>query len=75
MPMCKPALLVVTLFQFMWTWNDFLTPLIYLTNQRNFTLALGLRFFQSQQDGTTRNYLMAASTLMVIPVILLFLFA
>ena len=74
LPLCKPALMVVGLFQFMGTWNDFLGPLIYLTNQKNFTLALGLQFFQSQSGGTEWHYLMAASTLVVLPIIILFFF-
>ncbi len=74
LPLCKPALMVIGLFQFMGTWNDFLGPLIYLTNQKDFTLALGLQFFQSQHGGTEWHYLMAASTLIVIPVIVLFFF-
>lgn len=74
LPLCKPALMVVALFQFMGTWNDFLGPLIYLTNQQDFTLALGLQFFQSQHGGTEWHYLMAASTLVTIPIIVLFFF-
>jgi len=75
LPLARPALLVVALFQFLATWNDFLGPLIYLTDQRDFTLALGLQFFQSQHGGTEWHYLMAASTLVVLPVIVLFFFA
>jgi multiple sugar transport system permease protein len=74
LPLCKPALMVIGLFQFMASWNDFLGPLIYLTNQKDFTLALGLQFFQSQHGGTEWHYLMAASTLIVLPVIVLFFF-
>ena len=74
LPLCKPALLVVGLFQFLYTWNDFLGPLIYLTEQKDFTLALGLQSFQSQQGGTAWHHLMAASTLVVLPVIVLFFF-
>ncbi|WP_432800027.1 carbohydrate ABC transporter permease [Poriferisphaera sp. WC338] len=72
LPLAKPTLLVVGLFQFMATWNDFLGPLIYLTDQQDFTLALGLQFFQSQHGGTQWHYLMAASALVVLPVIILF---
>ena len=57
------------------TWNDFLGPLIYLTEQKDFTLALGLQSFQSQQGGTAWHHLMAASTLVVLPVIVLFFLA
>lgn len=74
LPLCKPALLVVALFQFLYSWNDFLGPLIYLTDQRDFTLALGLQSFQSQQGGTAWHHLMAASTLVLLPVMVLFFF-
>jgi multiple sugar transport system permease protein len=74
LPLCRPALMVVGLFQFMYTWNDFMGPLIYLTNQEDFTLALGLQFFQSQQGGTEWHFLMAASTLVALPIIVLFFF-
>ena len=65
----------MALFQFMFTWNDFLGPLIYLAEQKDFTLALGLQSFQSQQGGTAWHQLMAASTLVVLPVIVLFFLA
>ncbi|HPB32570.1 MAG TPA: carbohydrate ABC transporter permease, partial [Candidatus Sumerlaeota bacterium] len=65
---------VVALFQFMGTWNDFLGPLIYLPDESTFTLAIGLQFFQSQHGGTQWNLLMAASTLVILPVIILFFF-
>lgn len=74
LPLSKPALLVVAIFQFMATWNDFLGPLVFLTEQKDFTLALGLQSFQSQQGGTAWHLLMAASTLVVLPVIILFFF-
>src|ERR1700677_543021 len=72
LPLCRPALLVVALFQFMTTWNDFLAPHIFLMDQKNFTLALGLQSFQSQQGGTSWHHLMAASTLVILPVMALF---
>ena len=74
LPLCKPAIAVVALFSFMGTWNDFLGPLIYLLDQKTFTLALGLQFYQSQHGGTQWNLLMAASTILVAPVIVLFFF-
>lgn len=74
LPLCRPALMVVGLFQFMATWNDFLAPLIFLTDQNDYTLALGLQFYQSQHGGTEWNYLMAASTLVALPIIVLFFF-
>ncbi|MEP6754917.1 MAG: carbohydrate ABC transporter permease [Chthonomonadales bacterium] len=73
LPLSKSALSVVALFTLMYTWNDFLAPLIYLNNQRHFTLGLGLQFFQSQQGGTEWNLMMAAATIVVLPVIAIFL--
>lgn len=71
-PLAKPSITVVALFQFLYTWNDFLGPLIYLTNEKDYTLALALQAFQSQQGGTQWHFLMAASTLVVAPIIFLF---
>ena len=72
LPLAKPALAVVALFHFIWAWNDFLGPLLYLPHQESFTLAVGLQFYQSQHGGTQWNLLMAASLLTVLPVIVLF---
>lgn len=74
-PLSHSALTVVAIFKFIETWNDFLGPFIFLTDQSDFTLALGLQFFQSQHGGTDWHYLMAASTLVSLPVILMFFFA
>ena len=74
LPMSRSALLVVALFTFMYVWNDFLAPLIYLTDQETYTLALGLQSFQSRQGGTEWHYLMAASTMIILPLIVLFFF-
>ncbi len=75
LPLCRPALVVVGLFTFLGTWNDFLGPLLYLTDQKDFTLALGLQCYQSQSGGTEWHYLMAASTIVILPVIVLFILA
>ena len=75
LPLTRPALAVVALLQFMFVWNDFLGPLIFLTDRDQFTLALGLHLYQSQQGSTPWNLLMAASTLFVLPVLVLFLLA
>lgn len=74
LPLTKPALTVVALFTFMAAWNDFFEPLIYLTTDSKKTLALGLRFFQGQ-FGSDVHLLMAASTLILLPCLLIFLFA
>ncbi len=74
LPLAKPALAVVALFSFMGTWNDFLGPLLYLQRQESFTLAVGLQSYSSQAGGTPLHLLMAASTMVVAPVIILFFF-
>ncbi|WP_460798710.1 carbohydrate ABC transporter permease [Microbacterium sp. GXF0217] len=73
-PMIRPALLVVTIFTFIGVWNDFFGPLIYLTSNENYTIALGLTSFK-QTYGTQWNLLMAASVATIIPVVaVLFIF-
>ena len=67
MPLSKPALAVVALFHFIYVWNDFVGPLVFLTNRDQFTLALGLQLYQSQAGNTPWKLLMAASTLMISP--------
>ena len=75
LPLSKPALAVVALFNFMHVWNDFLGPLIYLTDQKSYTLAYGLQAYQSQHGGTQWPLLMAAATIVVVPVIAIFFLA
>ncbi len=75
LPLSKPALAVVALFHVVTVWNDLVGPLIYLSHQEHFTLALGLQFLQSRAGDTPWNQLMAATTMIVIPVLILFLFA
>lgn len=75
LPLSKPALIVVGLFTFMWAWNDFMGPLVYLQRPEQYTLALGLQAFQSQHNGTPWNQLMAASLLIVAPVLILYFIA
>jgi multiple sugar transport system permease protein len=72
-PLARPALSVVALFTFMGVWNDFLGPLVYLQRPEQYTLALGLQQLQGTQGTTTEwNVLMAASVLVIAPIIVLF---
>lgn len=75
LPLSKPALVVVALFTFMGAWNDFLGPMIYLVDQKTFTLSLGLQNYQTQHGGTPWNLLMAATLLVILPVLIVFIFA
>jgi multiple sugar transport system permease protein len=71
LPLAKPALATVALFQFIFAWNDFLGPLIYLNDQSLFTVSLGLQSYVSAY-GTQFGMLMAAATVATLPIILLF---
>jgi ABC-type glycerol-3-phosphate transport system permease component len=73
-PLTKPALATVVIFTFMWIWNDFMGPLIFLDSPHNFTVTLGLNFFQGQYE-VHYQLLMAASTAAMLPMLLLFFFA
>lgn len=74
LPLAMPAIASVVLFEFMWTWNDFLAPLLYLSKMANWTLALGLLQFREQTGPTAWEQLMAASALTVVPAIILYFF-
>ena len=72
LPLTKPALAAVAIFAFMNTWNDFMGPLIYINDQRLYPLSLGLFELRTSPRGTDYGMLMAASTLMTLPVVALF---
>jgi multiple sugar transport system permease protein len=71
LPLIRPALTVVAIFTFLYHWNDFLAPLIYLTSPENYTISVGLAAFKGLY-ATDWHYLMAASTVATLPVIALF---
>lgn len=74
LPLSVPVLATITIFTFLWAWNDFLGPLLYLNNPEHFTMALGLQDFKGQRN-VAWNQLMAASTVFTVPIIILFFFA
>jgi ABC-type glycerol-3-phosphate transport system permease component len=73
LPLVKPVMITVALFTFLLTWNDFMGPLIFLSTKEKGTLALGLAMFVGQH-GTEWNLLMAASVLILIPIVIIFIF-
>lgn len=73
MPLAKPALWTVGLFAFIASWNDYLGPLIYLFDDRKYTLSLGLAMFRSQYSAQW-GQMMAVSTVVTMPLIVLFFF-
>lgn len=76
-PLSAPALVAIGIFAFQRTWNDFLAPLVFLTQKSSWTLSLGLVSFTGGTGESVAywHYLMAMSTMMVAPMIIIFLFA
>jgi multiple sugar transport system permease protein len=72
LPAIKPALITVGLMSVTFHWNDYMSPLIYLNSDHNFTLAIGLQFFQNSFGSSQIQMLMAVSLITVIPVLILF---
>lgn len=72
-PLARPAVIVVALFRFLDVWNDYFGPILYLNDPKKFTLAIGLLSFRGQY-ATKWNLVMAASTVVVLPCIIIFLF-
>ena len=73
LPLSKPALATVAIFEFIARWRDYIGPLIYLKDQKQYTLSLGIYEYQTQH-GAEWGLLMAASVLITLPIILLFFF-
>jgi multiple sugar transport system permease protein len=71
LPLSKPALATVAIFTFLFTWNDFLGPLLYLTREEMYTLQVGLQYFR-EQYAVAWQELMAASTVVLMPTIAIF---
>ena len=74
LPLIKPTLACIAIFTFMGVWNDFMGPLIYLSDQRLYPLSLGLYAFNVQAGGNF-GMMMAGSLLMTLPVVMIFFFA
>jgi multiple sugar transport system permease protein len=74
LPQARPALVAVGIFHFLYAWNDFYEPLIFLHSRENWTLAVGLQTFDALYSVNT-HLIMAASVVMVLPPIVLFFFA
>jgi multiple sugar transport system permease protein len=72
LPQALPAIGVISIFAGLFAWNDFIGPLIFLQDEAMYTLSIGLTFFKSQRE-LQFSLLMAASTLVVLPVVVLFL--
>ena len=75
LPLCTPALGVTAVFTFIWTWNDFFTPLLYLNTPDKYTVPMGLSAFQDSTGLSNYGALFAMSVVTLIPVFAVFLLA
>ena len=73
MPLSVPAIVTVSIFSFIWTWNDFFTQMLYLTDMRKFTVALALRMFIDAQGQSSWGALFAMSILSLVPLFVMFI--
>ncbi|MDR2382083.1 MAG: carbohydrate ABC transporter permease [Bifidobacteriaceae bacterium] len=73
LPLMKPALVTSSIFAFIWAWNDFFAPLIYLNSPKRYTLMVALRLYVDPQSGSDYGTQMAMAILALVPVLLFFL--
>ena len=73
LPLAKPALATIALFEFLAAWRDFLGPLLYLNRKEQYTVSLGMNFFRMEYD-TEWGLMMAMAVVITVPIIILFFF-
>ncbi|MFB7894616.1 carbohydrate ABC transporter permease [Microbacterium sp. NPDC056044] len=73
LPLIKPALITCSIFAFIWAWNDFLGPLLYLTSPENYPLPIALRLYNDQTSVSDYGATVTASFIALLPVLLFFL--
>ncbi|MDP9982427.1 multiple sugar transport system permease protein [Pseudarthrobacter oxydans] len=73
LPLMKPALISTSIFSFIWSWNDFLGPLLYLNTPEKYPLPLALRLFVDQTQSSDYGAMIAMSVLALLPVLIFFL--
>lgn len=73
LPLAKPAVATVVILNFVWRWNDYEAPLIFLTDDKLYTLTVGLTNFIDDAGFSQDNLIMAASTIALIPIIIVFI--
>ena len=75
LPLARPALATVALFQFIGSWNDYFGPLIYLNDKALYTISLGIANMRASYGFSNFAWIMAATCMSVLPIIILFFFA
>ncbi len=73
LPLCKPPLTILVVYTFLWTWNEFLHPLIYLNDFDSFPVQVGLAFFKGR-FGVEWNLFMAATLVSIVPILIIYFF-
>jgi len=73
MPLARTAIATQAIFVFMGFWNEFTRPMLYLRTMSLFTLPLGLQTFQSRDAEQMWNQIMAAATITVVPIVIIYL--
>jgi len=74
LPLAKPALISLTILSFVWSWNDYINPLVFLTSRRLYPITLGIQTFL-EMDMVRYRYVMAGASIAIIPIIIVFLVA
>jgi len=74
LPLMTPALATTAIFTFIWTWSDYFTPLIYLTDPNSYTVPVALRSFLDSTSGSNWGAMFAMSIVSLVPIFLAFLF-
>ncbi len=75
LPLARPAMATLGIFTFMWSWNDLLNPLIYVTELKQLTLTVGLSLFQNQRFGGQWPLMMAGAVVSILPILIAFFVA
>ncbi|MBL1116714.1 carbohydrate ABC transporter permease [Streptomyces sp. 110] len=73
LPLCRPALITSAIFTFIWSWNDFIGPLLYLNEPDKYTVSMGLKLFIDQDSVADYGGMVAMSMVALLPVLLFFL--
>ncbi len=73
MPLAKPIISTQAVFVFMGFWNEFTKPMLYMKTETKYTLTLGLQTFSSRDAGTAWHQVMAAATITVLPIVIIYL--
>lgn len=74
LPLCIPALTIIVVFTFLWVWNDFMGPLIYLSDFNSYPISVGLAFFRGRYS-VEWNLFMAATLVSILPILVVYFFA